>query len=85
MIFETVLFETEETPPRKLMLRGVTADDPTDQLLKVLPLMVFVGSVAPPSKFCQPVTAVLPETVMLEKLLLLLLMIDPPTEDELSK
>ena len=77
-----VLLETEEAPPKKLTTRPVNALVPPVQLENVFPLNVFVGE--PPSVFDQPAIVVAPVTVILEKLLLLLLIIEPVTEDELS-
>jgi len=56
---------------------------PAVQLLSVLPLTVLVGAVPPSVKF-KPVIVVVPETVMLEKLLLWQFETVPVTDEPLS-
>lgn len=73
-----VLLETEDVPPKPFGFITVIADVPPVQLLKVLPVMVFVAG--PKSVLCQPAMVVAPVTVMFEKLLLLLLIVAPIIE-----
>ena len=64
---EIILSETEDIPPKPLILIPVIAAVPPVQLVKVLPAMVCVGFPAP--VMLQPAIVVAPVTVIFEKLL----------------
>ena len=74
----TTLLETFAAPPKQTTI-PIIALVPPVQLVKVLPVTVFVGE--PPSLLLQPEIAVAPVTVMFEKLLFLFVTVVPATEE----
>ena len=80
---EIVLVETEVLFPEKLEDITVTAPDPPVQLLNVFPVIVLVGPLVAeaPSVLLQPAIAVVPVTVIFEKLLPVWVIVEPSTEE----
>lgn len=86
VILEIVLLETEDkVPPSAFAFNTVTAEEPKVQLLKVFPVIVLVGEGLVTSLLCHPVTAVVPETVMFDKLLLVLFITAPAADRAVSE
>ncbi len=85
-ILVIVFVDTEDNaPPKKFALSTVTLVVFKIQFENVFPVMVFVGQGVTPSVLLHPVTVVVPEVVILEKLLLLLLITAPATELPISE
>lgn len=85
VIPKMLLVETDDVaPPKKFAVKAVTTPEPKAHVLNVFPVMVFVGLGVTPSVLDHPVMVVVPDTVILEKLLLLLLITAPATEPAVS-